>query len=81
MSEKTLKFGDIEVDKKEFYASKQPIGLNLVDTNKILISDKFKHSDKGFKYFIGYKDNIVRPLCIILSHISGYINVFYDWRW
>ena len=48
MSEKTLKFGDIEVDRKEFYASKQPIGLNLVDTNKIVISNKFKHSDKGF---------------------------------
>ena len=77
MSEKTLKFGDIEVDKKEFYASKQPIGLNLVDTNKIVISDKFKRSDKGFKYFIGYKhDKIVRPLCIILPKVNGYIKYF-----
>ena len=36
MSEKTLKFDNIEIDKK----SKQPIDLNLVDTNKIVISDK-----------------------------------------
>ena len=35
--------------------------------NKIVISDKFKHSDKGYEYLIGYKDDIIaRPLCIIL---------------
>ena len=29
------------------------------------------------KYFIGYKDNnIVRPLCIILPQISGYVKYF-----
>ena len=43
----------------------------------MIISDKFKHSNKRFKYFIGYKDdNIVRALCIILPHISGYIKCF-----
>ena len=37
----------------------------------MLISDKSEHSDKGLKYFIGYKDdNIVRPLCITLRQIS-----------
>ena len=45
MSEKTLKSGNVIVDKKEFHASKQAIPLNLVDTDKIL-SDKFKHNDK-----------------------------------
>ena len=74
MSGKTLKFDNIQVNKKEFHASKQTIDVNLVDINKIVISDKFKHSDKCFKYFIGYKDdNIVRPLCIILPQMSGYI--------
>ena len=74
MSGKTLKFDNIEVNIKEFHASKQAIDLNLVDINKIIISDKFKHIDKGFKYLIGYKDdNIVRPLCIILPQMSGYI--------
>ena len=58
--------------KKEFHASKQPIALNLVNVNQIVISDKVEHSDKGFKYFIGYKeDNIVRPLCINLPQMSG----------
>ena len=73
MSGKTLKFDNIEVNKKEFHAFKQPIDLNLVDINKIVISDKFKHNDIGFKCFIGYEDdNIVRPLCIILPQMSGY---------
>ena len=76
MSEQTLKFGDIVVNKKEFRVSKQEIALNLVDINKIVISDKFKHRDKGFKYFIGYKYDIVRPSCIILPQMGGYIKYF-----
>ena len=57
--------------------SKQAIDLNLVNINKIVISDKLKHSHKGFKCFIGYKDdNIVRWLCIIFPQMSGYIKYF-----
>ena len=57
--------------------SKKSIALNLVDTDKIVISGKFKHSDKGFTYFIGYKDDgIIRPLCIALTPKSGYIKYF-----
>ena len=41
------------------------------------MSDKFKHSGNGFKYFIGYKEGkIVKPLCIILSQMTGYIKYF-----
>ena len=77
MSEKTLKFDNIEVNKTEFHESKQPIDLNLVDTDKIVISDKFKRSDDGFKCFIGYKeDDIINPLCIILTQMSGYLKHF-----
>ena len=60
--------------------SKQAIDLNLVNINKIVISDKLKHSLKGFKCFIGYKDdNIVRWLCIIFPQMSGYIKYFENW--
>ena len=80
MSEETLKFGNVVINKKEFHASKQAIALNLVDTNKIVISDKLKYSDDGSKYFIGYlhDDDIIRPLCIILPQMSGYIKYFDD---
>ena len=47
MSEQTLNFKDVVVNKKEFHASKQPININLVDTDKIVVSDKFKYSDEG----------------------------------
>ena len=41
MSEQRLKFGDVVVNKIEYHASTQAIVLNLVNTNKILVSDKF----------------------------------------
>ena len=57
--------------------SKQPIDLMSVNLDQIVLSDKFKHSDKGFKYFIGYQEcKIVKPLWIILSQMSGYIKYF-----
>ena len=55
MSEKTLKFDNIRVNKKEFHKSELPIDLDLINVDQIVVSDKFKHSDDGFKYFIGYK--------------------------
>ena len=61
ISEQTLKFSDIVVNKKE-----------------IVVPDKFKHNDGGSKYFIGYlhDDDVIRPLCIILPQMSGYIKYF-----
>ena len=74
MNEKTLKFHNIVANKKEFNKSKQPINLDLVNVDQIVISDRFKHIDDGFKYFIGYKEvDVVKPLCIILIEMSGYI--------
>ena len=40
MSEKTLKFDNIRVNKKEFHKSKQPIGLDLVNVDQIVVPDK-----------------------------------------
>ena len=75
MNEKTLKFDNIRLNKKEFHKSKQPNNLSLVNVDQIVVSNKFKHSGDGFKYFIEHKEGkIVKPLCIILSQMSGYIN-------
>ena len=56
MSEKTLKFENVRVNKKESHKSKQPIDLNLVNVDQIVVSDKLKHNDDGFQYFIDYKE-------------------------
>ena len=81
MSEKTLKFDNIRVNKKEFHKSKQPTDLKSVNVDQIVTSDRFMHSDDGFKYSIVYKDGkIVKPLCIILPQMSGYIKYFENGR-
>ena len=51
--------------------------LALVNTKKMVISDKFKHSNKDFQNFAGYSDDdIIRSLWIVLPRMSGYINYF-----
>ena len=73
MSEVTLKFDNIRVNKKELHNSKQPINLDLVNVDQIVISDKFKHNDDRFKYFIGYKEGeTVKSFQIVLPQMSGY---------
>ena len=77
MSEKTLKFNNIRVNKKEFHKSKQPIDLMSVNVDQIVESDKCKHNNEGFKCFIAYQEGkIVKPLCIILPQMNGYIKYF-----
>ena len=48
MSERTLKFDNVRVNKKEFHKSNQPIDSDLVNVDQIVVPDKFKHSDDGF---------------------------------
>ena len=79
MSSRKIKFGDQEIDKKEFYLSKQVILLNSVDLSKIVVSSKWKISDTKYKYFCGYSNNdVIQPLCVILPEMSGYIKYFDD---
>ena len=77
MNEKTLKFNNIKINKKEFHKSKQANDLDSITIDQIVVSDKFKHSEEGYKYFIGYQEGeIVKPLCIILPQMNGYIKYF-----
>ena len=54
MSEKTLKFNNIILNKKKFHRSKEPIEILSVDLDQIVISHKFKLNGEIFKCFIGY---------------------------
>ena len=51
MSSQKIKFGDKEIDKKEFYSSKQAILLDSVDLSKKFVSSRWKISDTKYKYF------------------------------
>ena len=68
MSKQTLKLN----------ASKQVIYLDSANKNNIVVSYSVKHNDDGFKYLIGYShdDDVIRPLCIVLPRMSGYIKYF-----
>ena len=49
-----------------------------MESSRILVSDKFKHNENGFKHFVGYLhvDDVIRLLCIVLPSTSGYIKYF-----
>ena len=57
--------------------SEKRIDLMSVNIDQIVVSDKCNHNEDGFKYFIGYqKGEILKPLCITLPQMSGYIKYF-----
>ena len=79
MNPKTIKFGDQEINRKEFYSSKQAITLDSVDLDKIVVSNKRKIRDTTYKYLCGYLSNdVIQPLCVILPQTNGNIKYFDD---
>ena len=62
--------------------------LDSVDLSKIVVSSRWKLNDTTYKYFCGYLNNdttgsssserIIKPLCVILPQINGYIKYFDD---
>ena len=51
--------------------------LDSVDLSKIVISSRWKLNDTTYKYFCGYLNNeVIKPLCVILPQMSGYIKYF-----
>ena len=77
MSSQKIKFGDKEVDKKNIYSSKEAISLDSVDLSKIVVSSRWKRNDTTYKYFCGYlNNNVIKPLCVILPQMNGYIKYF-----
>ena len=48
-----------------------------VNIDQIVVSDKFGHNVNGSRYFIGYQEGeIIKPLCIVLPQMTGYIKYF-----
>ena len=70
-----LRFGETEITKEKFYASKKPIKIWDVNVDNIVISKLFKTKTNS-KYLIGYLDKDVRPLVLIMPRMSGYVKTF-----
>ena len=80
MSGNSINFNNNKIKKSEFYNSKNKKIFNIddIDVNKILVSKKEPYGkNNSLIYFIGYNDNdVIRPLCLKLSKMTGYINEF-----
>ena len=61
------------MSKSEFYENKKGLKLKDVIVDKIFISNKVKENTETVKYYIGYIDESVSPLCLILPQMSGWI--------
>ena len=80
MSGNKINFDEKRITKSDFYNdnNKKIFHTDDTDVNKILVSKKEQYGKyNSFKYFIGYNDNdVIRPLCLKLLQMTGYINNF-----
>ena len=79
MSRNSINFDDKKNKKSDFYnKNKQIFNIDDIDVNKIFVSKKEQYDKyNSFKYFIGYNNNnVIRPLYLELSQMTGYINEF-----
>ena len=73
MEKTVIKFDDIEIKKQKFHQHKRPILIKSKCIKKMVVSNKVSFGEKGFKYFIGYKDaKKMRPLCKFLLKMIAY---------
>ena len=79
MSGNSINFNNNKIKKSEFYNSKNKKIFNIddIDVNKILVSKKNDMAKIILLYTLLDNDNdIIRPLCLKLSKMTGYINEF-----
>ena len=67
-----LRFGKIKVAKEKFYGAKKPIKIWDVNVDNIVISKLIERNNNS-KYLIGYLDEVIKPLILILPKMSGYV--------
>ena len=72
-----MRFEERETAKKRFNAAKQPLGKKIWDVNadNIVIS-KLVQTRNNFKCLIGYSDNSIRALVLIMPKMSGHVKTF-----
>ena len=57
MGEEIIMLSDIEIEKQKFHTHKNLISIYEVNIDRILVSNKVLFGKKGFKHFLGYKEN------------------------
>ena len=67
------RFCETKVAKESFYGAKKPI--NDVNVDNIIIS-KLVETKTNSKYWIGYLDEVTRPLVLVLPKMGGHVKAF-----
>ena len=67
-----LRFGKTKIAKEEFCGAKKPIKICDVNVDSMAISKFFKTRNNS-KYLIGYLDEVIRPLVLILPKMTEYV--------
>ena len=79
MSRKNIILDDKNINKSNFYKNKNIFNIYDIEVDKTLISKKEPYGKKIlFKYFFGYNDDddVIRPLCVKLPQMIGYVKHF-----
>ena len=65
MERKIKNFDSNEIEKYKFHQHKNPFLIDIIDINKLVVSNKVAFGKKDFKYLVGYKGaKKTRPLYI-----------------
>ena len=79
MSGKRINFDDKKINKSNFHKNKKQFNIYDIDINKILVPKNESYGTKNSsKYFIGYNDDVIRPLFIRLLQMTGYVKHFHS---
>ena len=78
MSRRSINFEDKKSTKGIFTKTKKKLRIKDVDINNILVSKKESYGTKNYlKDYIGHNDDdVIRPLCIKLPQMIGYLKCF-----
>ena len=80
MNTKNINVDNKKMKESDFYKNKKAFQLVDIDFNKILVSKKESYGTKyALKYFItdnDYDNDVIRPLCLRLSQMTGYAKTF-----
>ena len=68
-----LRFGKTKVAKETFYDVKNPLTTWDVDINNIVILKVIKTNSR---HLVGYLDNVIRPLLLMLRKMSRHVQTF-----
>ena len=71
-----LRFYKTKVTKEKFYGAKKPVNIWDVNADNIVVSKLIKRKSNS-KHLIGYLDEVIKPLVLILPKIGRrYVKTF-----